>query len=255
MNITSHGNPTQIERVCEWTGKTFIVDWKHRNQRFIDKHAMYEWRKTQNREQAKCLTCGNSFERYKIAKHWRTGTKPSYCSTKCLAASPVRRQAAKEWTIKNQPMNNPDSREKIRQSKLTRHGNPTYNNIRKHRKTMMNRYGVACPFFLPTCKSNGRRISKFQRKHYEKILKQFPDAELEKYLKDVQKAVDIFIPSTKQIIECHGDYWHCNPVKYLPEYYNKLVHLTAKEIWKRDCEKKNLLELAGYSVEVIWENA
>ena len=43
--------------------------------------------------------------------------------------------------------------------------------------------------------------------------------------------------------------------KYSPDYYNKTVHLTAKEIWKRDADKKALLESAGYTVEILWENA
>ncbi len=255
MNLTSHGNPSQIKRICEWTGKVFFVDWKHRNQRFIDKTAMYEWRKNQNRETVKCLTCGNSFERYKYILHPDTGLPTQYCSNDCNRKSFIKRNKLRKWIQTNNPMNNPDSREKIRQSKLQRYGTTTYNNQPKCRATMIQKYGVPCALYLPTCKSNGRRISKFQRLHYQTILQQHPDAELEKYLSDVQRAVDIFIPSSRHVIECHGDYWHCNPLKYSPDYYNRLVHLTAKEIWERDSEKKKLLESAGYSVEVIWENA
>lgn len=52
----------------------------------------------------------------------------------------------------------------------------------------------------------------------------------------------INIPSTKKVIECYRDYWHCNPSKYSPDYYNKLVHMTAKNIRNIDKEKINLLE-------------
>jgi hypothetical protein len=50
-----------IKKICEWTGQEFYVDFKHRNQRFIDKNAMYSWRKNQNREMVKCLKCGKDF--------------------------------------------------------------------------------------------------------------------------------------------------------------------------------------------------
>ena len=51
-----------IKKICEWTGQEFYVDFKHRNQRFIDKNAMYAWRKNENREVVKCLKCGNQYE-------------------------------------------------------------------------------------------------------------------------------------------------------------------------------------------------
>ena len=151
-------------------------------------------------------------------------------------------------------MNNPTSVEKIKITKLQRYNNSSYNNVIKQQKTMMDKYGVPCIFYLPKYKSNGHRISKFQRKIYESVLQKYPDAELEKYLPDVKKAVDIYIPSLKKVIECHGDYWHCNPTKCNPDYYNKLVHLTAKEIWDRDEDKKKLLLNVGYDVEIIWED-
>ena len=81
------------------------------------------------------------------------------------------------------------------------------------------------------------------------------DAKIEEYLPDVQKSVDIYIPSKKKIVECFGDFWHCNPSKYSAEYYHRYVHMNASEIWKRDEERIKALKDAGYSVEVIWENA
>jgi G:T-mismatch repair DNA endonuclease (very short patch repair protein) len=87
------------------------------------------------------------------------------------------------------------------------------------------------------------------------VIKQYPDASLEKYLKDVHCSVDIYIPSIKKIIECHGDYWHCNPLLYNPDYYNKSLHMTAKEVWERDDKKIKKLKDAGYDVQVVWENS
>ena len=254
MNETCYGHPTEIKNTCEWTGKEFEVDWKHRNRRFINKEAMYAWRKFQNREMVKCLACGNLFERYKKILHPDTGLPTQYCSNECNRSSKEKRDALRKWIQTNNPMNNLSSREKIKQSKFERYGNSSYNNMDKLRQTMMDKYGVPCGFYLPQCKSNGKRVSGFQKKIFVEIKQTYPDAELEKYLRDVQKAVDIYIPSIKKVIECHGDYWHCNPTKCLPDYYNRLVHLTAKEIWDRDKKKEELLKQNGYNVEVVWEN-
>lgn len=255
MNETCYGHPIKIRKVCEWTGKKFIVDWKHRGRRFINKQAMYEWRKAQNRETVKCRTCGNKFERYKRILHPDTGLPTQYCSNECNRSSKEKREALREWIAANNPMNNPASVEKIKQSKLKKYGDAHYNNMNRHVHTMMNKYGVPYAVYLPQCKSNGKRVSGFQKRIFVEIMKQHPDAELEKYLPDVQKFVDIFIPSRNMVVECHGDYWHCNPTKCSPDYYNRLVHLTAREIWDRDKQKQDLLEKAGYFVEIRWENS
>lgn len=254
-DITKSGNPTEIKKICEWTGKEFIVDWKHRNQRFIDKDAMYAWRKSQNRENVPCLTCGKMFERYKRILHPRSGKLTQYCSNECNVKSTEKKDKLREWIKDNNPMDKQECRNKIKQSKLERFGTPDYNNSQKQQETMIKKYGVPCIFYLPKYKSNGRRISKFQRRIYEEILKTYPDARLEEYLTDVRRAVDIYIPSIKKVIECHGDYWHCNPTKCSPNYFNKAVHLTAREVWNRDAAKKELLEKNGYEVEVIWEDS
>ena len=58
----------------------------------------------------------------------------------------------------------------------------------------------------------------------------------------------------KKIIEFNGDYWHCNPLIYEGDYFNKNKGLTAEEIWKYDNEKNNLAKSKGYQVLVIWES-
>jgi len=253
--ITCYGNPTGVEKICEWTGKKFVVDWKHRKQRFIDKAAMYAWRKSQNREIVNCLTCGKPFERYKRILHPKSGRVQEYCSNECKRSSSSKKIKLCKWMTFHNPMNNPTSREKIKQSKLQRYGLSDYNNPEKMIETNMKRYGVPYAVYLPQCKSNGKRISNFQRRVFAETKQKYPDTELEKYLPDVQRFVDIYIPSIKKAIECQGDYWHCNPSKFRPDYYNKLVHMTANDIWKRDAAKRELLKMAGYDIEVVWENA
>jgi hypothetical protein len=216
---------------------------------------MYEWRKSQNREMVKCHTCGNLFKRYKHILHPRSGKLTQYCSNECSVKSNEKRNKLRAWISTNNPMNNPASREKIRQSKLKRYGDGTYNNFKKSIDTNIIKYGVPYTCYLPQCKSNGKRVSKFQKRIFVDIKIKYPDAELEKYLPDVQRFVDIYIPSIRKVIECHGDYWHCNPFKCSPDYYNRLVHLTAQNIWNRDKQKEDLLKSKGYNVEIVWENS
>lgn len=251
---TNYGHPENIDIKCEHCSNIFNIIWKKRTQRFCSVLCKNEFIKKNKHEMVKCLTCGELFERYKNIIHPRSGKLTQYCSNECSQKSTEKKNKLRMWIKNNNPMNESSSIEKIGQTKFQRYGDETYNNMPKQIKTMIDRYGVKCMFNHPSCKSNGKRVSKFQRREYIKIFGKYPDAILEKYLVDVHKAVDIYIPSIKKVIECHGDYWHCNPSKCMPNYYNKIVHLTAQEIWDKDRKKLELLKMAGYDVEVIWEN-
>lgn len=256
MNMTSHGNPEIINKICEWTGKSFTVDWKHRNKRFIDKKAMYEWRKSQNHEIINCLNCNKPFDRYKRILHPRSKKLQQYCSNECNRSSTEKRKKLQDWIEKNNPMKDLKSINKIAETKLKKYGNSKYNNPEKTANTCMEKFGAACYFDSPSAIiSNGKRISKFQKETYDLILLEYPDALLEKYLKDVRCSVDIYVPSIKKVIECYGDYWHCNPAKYKPDYYNKSMHMTAQQVWDKDANKIAKLNSSGYITEIIWESS
>lgn len=66
--------------------------------------------------------------------------------------------------------------------------------------------------------------------------------------------VDYVNETTKHIIEINGDYWHCNPTIYKPDYYNSSIGMTSAEKWKYDAERKIYLESLGYTVTIIWES-
>jgi G:T-mismatch repair DNA endonuclease (very short patch repair protein) len=68
------------------------------------------------------------------------------------------------------------------------------------------------------------------------------------------KIFDIFIPTINLLIEYNGDYWHCNPNKYLSDYFNHKKNKTAKEIWEYDLNKLYLAKNNGYNCLVIWES-
>lgn len=73
-------------------------------------------------------------------------------------------------------------------------------------------------------------------------------------LKKKYYAVDLYLPKEKIVIEFYGDYWHCNPEKYIREYYHSINKMTALEIWERD--KKRIQEISKkFNVRfiVVWE--
>lgn len=72
-------------------------------------------------------------------------------------------------------------------------------------------------------------------------------ASIDKYTVD-------FLVNKKYIIECYGDYWHCNPHQYTSSYFNKGKKKTAEEIWQRDTNRKEYFEKLGYKFVCVWEN-
>ena len=70
----------------------------------------------------------------------------------------------------------------------------------------------------------------------------------------VDKYTVDFLIDNKYIVECFGDFWHCNPQQYTSSYYNKGKKKTAEEIWKRDKERKETFEQLGYKFLCIWES-
>jgi very-short-patch-repair endonuclease len=65
--------------------------------------------------------------------------------------------------------------------------------------------------------------------------------------------IDFLLEDLNLVIECDGDYWHANPKKYAPDFYNKKMKMTAVEIWERDAQRTKQLEDAGYKVIRFWE--
>jgi G:T-mismatch repair DNA endonuclease (very short patch repair protein) len=105
--------------------------------------------------------------------------------------------------------------------------------------------------------SKRTKISKKQYELYEKIKNKQQNAILEYKIKTKSGKLifaDIFIPEKNMIIEYFGDYWHCNPRKYKPNYFHPHKKLYAKNIWSEDKKRKSKLEELGYKVIVVWEN-
>lgn len=63
-----------------------------------------------------------------------------------------------------------------------------------------------------------------------------------------------FLVEGKYIVECYGDFWHCNPHQYTSSYFNRGKKMTAEEIWNRDKKRKDYLESIGYKFLCLWES-
>ena len=54
-----------------------------------------------------------------------------------------------------------------------------------------------------------------------------------------------FLVKGCQIIECFGDFWHCNPAIYSADFINKSLKMTAQEKWLKDESRKKTLDVLG----------
>jgi len=57
-----------------------------------------------------------------------------------------------------------------------------------------------------------------------------------------------------KIIEFNGDFWHMNPSKFKETDINKMLKITAKEIWEYDKIKHAVATSKGYDILTIWES-
>lgn len=126
-------------------------------------------------------------------------------------------------------------------------------------KTWEERYGIkeADKRRKNTANRMAKTNSHLLKKRTSKLEKQFLiELKQKGYISNKQISkytVDYVNENTKHIIEINGDYWHCNPKLFKPDYYNSSIGMTASEKWKYDENRKKYLENLGYSVTIIWE--
>lgn len=100
------------------------------------------------------------------------------------------------------------------------------------------------------CSKKRSSLNKIEQKVYD-ILKRL-NVQFEAQIEIDKYNVD-FLVNGKYIIECYGDFWHCNPQKYKSNYFNRSKKKTAKEIWARDLERKKTFQQLGYQFIYLWE--
>lgn len=132
----------------------------------------------------------------------------------------------------------------------------------KSKATMLAKYGQPHPMQVPKIarKVLGHKFSKPHKKINDLLKEIGLEFQNEKALIDNISSktwyYDIFVPELNLLIEVNGDYYHANPIKYLPSDILWLFHSgqkTANEIWKRDWNKTKLARMQGYRFMTIWE--
>jgi G:T-mismatch repair DNA endonuclease (very short patch repair protein) len=64
--------------------------------------------------------------------------------------------------------------------------------------------------------------------------------------------VDFVVGET--VVECYGDYWHCNPDTFDPADTNETTGQLASDVWDRDEERLKYIRDRGYRTAVLWES-
>jgi very-short-patch-repair endonuclease len=67
---------------------------------------------------------------------------------------------------------------------------------------------------------------------------------------------DYYINDINLLIEVNGDFWHANPIKYLPDDilpFPKSIEIKAKDLWLKDKRKNELAIKNGFNIVTIWE--
>lgn len=102
---------------------------------------------------------------------------------------------------------------------------------------------------------NGYNISKFSTNVFDFLDSYYDDIIREKMVVIGSKKYfpDILI-NGNIIVECYGDYWHCNPDMYESDFLNKHKNKSAKDIWRMDDIREQQLKNDGFYFFKIWEN-
>lgn len=130
-------------------------------------------------------------------------------------------------------------------------------------KTCIQKYGVEYSFMLYN--KEAPNIKSFFQTNVESILKKkkikilSEQALFSRYNRVLKRQfsprADIIIEDAKIVIECYGDYWHANPVKFSAnEKIRKFKGFeSASSIWEYDRIRENHIKSFGYKVIVIWQ--
>jgi len=152
-------------------------------------------------------------------------------------------------------------KEKSKQTLIEKYGVSNISKIEEiisnKRKYFYKKYGVINPLLLKQNRPKNRK-NKLQIK-IENILKDLK-IKFEPEFKIGNYFVDIYIPENKIVLEINGDFWHANPLKYLPEDIVMIPGTNGKgvmviDLWKKDLKKMNYVKNDERCEEyiILWE--
>jgi hypothetical protein len=73
------------------------------------------------------------------------------------------------------------------------------------------------------------------------------------YIKSIKKKVDGYDQATNTVYQFHGDYYHGNPKKYPPCYWNGKLKKFASELYQNTLKSDQLIKDSGYNLVSLWE--
>jgi hypothetical protein len=258
----------KIEFKCNFCEQiTLLPKWKTINKKFCSYKCSGESIKQNKRKKLICKTCDMPY----IVQGYMKDTS-KYCSISCFNN---RKDKSKKITSKKIKLNCRTCEKSYEVwnyrknslfcSRLCKHNYGRFNGSCRRcnckfyeEKNIVNDnlirkfYCQDCIKYIPSCHNSG-----FQLDVYDTFLKIFFDIDII-YNTHIKLEKRIFWPdlilNKKIIIECQGDYYHCNPCFYNKDYYNVKRGMLAEEIWKKDAERENILTYNGYMLYYIWEN-
>jgi hypothetical protein len=252
----------KILKKCEFCEKEYWV-YKNRENtsRFCSKKCYNNSQLTKlnvqrKRKKINCLFCNKEIEIHNYEKH-------KYCSIKCFAIHQniinpkkdnriikkciccdknykvfkYRSESSKFCSVK--------CHDEYRENHIMC---PSCNNVFKSPKYENRKYcSESC-----SCKGVKKRKSLFSEEIKE-FVKKYYQIEDEYPIKNKNFKYWVDIKINSKIIECYGDYWHCNPLKYNENYYHTKIRKTAKEIWDYDNRRESNIKSLNYNFIYIWE--
>jgi len=102
-------------------------------------------------------------------------------------------------------------------------------------------------------RKSGYCVSKFSQDVFKELKNFYNDIIDEEIFNFDDRKIIPDIRRNNKIIECYGDYWHCNPDMYSSEYFHKHKKEMADEIWAKDNIRIKYLENKNYNVFILWE--
>jgi hypothetical protein len=143
----------------------------------------------------------------------------------------------KRYGVSN-PFQHPEVKEKIYQTNIDRYGHPNPGCHAPRNKKL------SYPHRVLSAKLNDYGIL-----HENEVV--IYNAEI--FSKYKAPRVDIMIGDL--VVEVFGDYYHANPIKYLPSDLISLFKgkVEAQEIWARDLVRLEKLGQCGYRTMIVWE--
>lgn len=103
--------------------------------------------------------------------------------------------------------------------------------------------------------SKGITVSAAERFILNALISIFPNLTHQFTLFESDKKQYIYdIAYNSKIIEYNGDFWHCNPAKYLADFVNPRTKVKAVDKWAEDARKIQFAESQGFKVLVVWES-